>query len=97
MGKEPAATKAQQVGEEIRQFAVQLRQKVYGGQACPDWGTLFTEIEELACRSVMPCVANLSSSRSANKPRWGSRAARSIDAPPAMARWNPVTRSRDPC
>ena len=47
MGKEPAAKKAQEVGEEIRQFAAQLRQKVYGGQACPDWGTLFTEIEEL--------------------------------------------------
>lgn len=47
MGKEPAAKQARAVGEEIRQFAAQLRQKVYGGQACPDWGTLFTEIEEL--------------------------------------------------
>jgi hypothetical protein len=47
MGKEPATKKAQGVNEEIRQFAVKLREKVYGGQVCPDWGTLFTEIEEL--------------------------------------------------
>jgi hypothetical protein len=47
MGKEVAAEKAREVGVEIRQFVAQLRQKVYGGQACPDWGTLFSEIEEL--------------------------------------------------
>jgi len=47
MGKEVAARKAQGVGEEIRQFAVELRQKVYGVQGCPDWGILFSEIEEL--------------------------------------------------
>jgi hypothetical protein len=47
MGKEAVSKKAREVGNEIRRFAVQLRQKVYGGQACPDWGTLFSEIEEL--------------------------------------------------
>ncbi len=47
MRKEVAARKAQAVREEIRQFAEQLRQKVYAGQGYPDWGTLFSEIEEL--------------------------------------------------
>jgi hypothetical protein len=47
MGKEAAAKEARKVSEEIRRFAAQLRQRVYGGQASPDWGTLFSEIEEL--------------------------------------------------
>lgn len=46
MGKEVAARKMQEVREEIRQFAEQLRRKVYA-QGHPDWGTLFSEIEEL--------------------------------------------------
>jgi hypothetical protein len=46
MGKETAPSKAQEVREEIRQFAEQLRRKVYT-QGHPDWGTLFSEIEEL--------------------------------------------------
>ncbi len=46
MGKEMAARKAQEVREEIREFAEQLRRKVYA-QGHPDWGTLFSEIEEL--------------------------------------------------
>jgi hypothetical protein len=46
MGKETAARKAQEEREEIRQFAEQLRPKVYAkGHA--DWGTLVSEIEEL--------------------------------------------------
>jgi len=47
MGKELAARKAREVGAEIRQFAEQLRWKVYHGQGYPDWGTFFSEIEEL--------------------------------------------------
>lgn len=47
MGKEMAARKADEVREEIRQFAEQLRRKVYAGRGHPDWGTFFSEIEEL--------------------------------------------------
>ena len=47
MGKETVARKAQEIREEIRRFAEQLRQKVYAEQGYPDWGTLFSEIEEL--------------------------------------------------
>ena len=46
MGEEMAARKAQEVREEIRRFAEQLRRKVYA-EGHPDWGTLFSEIEEL--------------------------------------------------
>jgi hypothetical protein len=46
MGKEMGARKAQEVREEIRQFAEQLRRRVYA-QGHPDWGTLFSEIEEV--------------------------------------------------
>lgn len=46
MGKEAAAGKAQEVREEIRRFAEQLRQKVYAA-GYPEWGTLFSEIEEM--------------------------------------------------
>ena len=46
MGKEAAAGKAQEVREEIRRFAEQLRRKVYA-EGYPEWGTLFSEIEEL--------------------------------------------------
>lgn len=47
MDKEVAVRKAQEVREEIRQFAERLRQKVYAGAGYPQWGTLFTDIEEL--------------------------------------------------
>lgn len=46
MGKETAARRAQEVREEVRRFVEQLRTKVYA-QGHPDWGTLFSEIEEL--------------------------------------------------
>jgi hypothetical protein len=46
MGKEAVARQAQEVGEEIQRFAEQLRRKVYA-RGYPDWGTLFSEIEEL--------------------------------------------------
>jgi hypothetical protein len=45
--KQQAARKAQEVREEVRQFVERLRRRVYGDQAYPDWGTLFSEIEEL--------------------------------------------------
>jgi hypothetical protein len=45
--KQRAARKAQEVREEVRQFVERLRRRVYGEHACPDWGTLFSEIEEL--------------------------------------------------
>jgi hypothetical protein len=47
MGKEAVIRKAPEMREEIRRFAEQLRQKVYAEKAYPDWGTLFSEIEEL--------------------------------------------------
>ena len=60
MGKETTARKAQEVREEIRQFAEQLRRKVYA-QGHPDWGTLFSEIEELGGgRRISPNVAETS-------------------------------------
>jgi len=46
MGKEAAVQKVQEVQEEIRRFAEQLRRKVYA-EGHPEWGTLFSEIEEL--------------------------------------------------
>ncbi|MCL6508424.1 MAG: hypothetical protein K6T59_15530 [Bryobacteraceae bacterium] len=46
MGKEMAAQKAQELKAEIRQFVGQLRQKVYP-EGHPEWGTLFSDIEEL--------------------------------------------------
>ena len=46
MGKEMAAQKAREVKEEIRQFAKQLREKVYP-EGHPEWGTPFSDIEEL--------------------------------------------------
>jgi hypothetical protein len=46
MGKEAAAGKAREVREEIRRFAEQLRRRVYA-EGYPEWGTLFSEIEEL--------------------------------------------------
>jgi len=53
MGKEMAPKKVREVQEkvrevqgEIREFAKRLRQKVYA-QGYPDWGTLFSEIEQL--------------------------------------------------
>lgn len=42
-----AARKAQEVRGRIQQFAEQLRNEVYGARGYPDWGTLFSEIEEL--------------------------------------------------
>ena len=47
MGKEAIAGKAQEMREEIQRFAKQLREKVYAEKGYPDWGTLFSEIEEL--------------------------------------------------
>ena len=47
MGKEAVGGKAQEMREEIRRFAQELRQKVYAEKGYPDWGTLFSEIEEL--------------------------------------------------
>ena len=46
MSKEVAARKIQEVREDIREFAEQLRRNVYA-QGSPDWGTLFSEIEEM--------------------------------------------------
>jgi hypothetical protein len=46
MSKEAAASRVQEVREEIREFAEQLRRRIYA-QGHPDWGTLFSEIEEL--------------------------------------------------
>ncbi len=40
MGKEAAVKKTREIREEVRRFVAELRQKVYGEQGCPDWGTL---------------------------------------------------------
>ena len=47
MDKEVAVRKSQEVGERVRQFVAELRREVYGEKGFPDWGTLFSQIEEL--------------------------------------------------
>jgi len=45
--KQASAVKAAGLRDEIHQFAKQIREKVYGAKGHPEWGTLFSEIEEL--------------------------------------------------
>ena len=45
--KDVAARETAQVRERIERFVEAILQAAYGAQGSPDWGTLFSEIEEL--------------------------------------------------
>jgi hypothetical protein len=84
MGKELAAKKAQEVREEIRKFAEQLRKKVYAGPGHPDWGTLFSEIEELGVQigdAVCREFVEQSVSQQAQQPREQEHRCPTCDGP----------------
>jgi len=65
MGKDVAAEKAREFEEEIRKFAEHLRQKVYA-RGYPEWGTLFSVIEELGVQ-IGDAVCREGASHKANQ------------------------------
>jgi hypothetical protein len=60
MDKKEVARKAAEVQDRIARFAQELMTEVYGNKGYPEWGTLFSTIEELGvqvgdavCREVV--------------------------------------------